>query len=85
MSICNTSFSKTANYRGPFVPIVHPADDLFTALTNVSGDRVSVSERVRVRLGSSAWSRNKRVDGLSLWGSVGTVLWKFELRPYKVM
>jgi hypothetical protein len=38
-------FSKTSRYRGPFVPIIHPADGLFTAFTNVAGKIVSDSFR----------------------------------------
>jgi len=38
-------FSKTANYRGPLVPIIHLADGLSTARNNVAGQIVSESFR----------------------------------------
>ena len=44
-----------------------------------------ISDKVKVELSRSAWAKNKTVDGVSLWGLVGTVLWKFELRPCKLM
>ena len=48
-------------------------------------DKQIVSDREKGRLGSSAWAKGKGVDGLSLRGSVETVLWKFEVRPSNEM
>ena len=44
---------------------------LLTWLTRLSQ---IASDKVKLRLGRSAWATDKTVDGLSLWGAVGTVL-----------